>query len=160
MGYGAATPLEQLEQFQQFMSAMWAILGAVAFVAAIAAALGVSNTMLMTVSEQQHVIGIWRAVGARKSTIIRMILTQAILLGFLGGSIGVALSYLATMGVDHYIVSLLRAQGLGSINLLPLPLWLVLGGIATTTLFALLASLYPAYKAAKLDPSAALTSGR
>ena len=160
MGYGATTPLEQLGQFQQFTSIMWVILGAVDFIAAIAAALGVANTMLMTISEQQYIIGIWRAVGARKVMIVRMILTQASVLGFAGGIIGVVLGYLTTVGVDRYVVGLLEAQGLGLVSFLPLPWWLMVGGVALTTLFALLASFYPAYKAANLDPSAALTNGR
>lgn len=160
MGYGATTPLEQLGQFQQFTSVIWIILGAVALIAAIAAALGVANTMLMTISEQQYIIGIWRAVGARKSMIIRMFLVQASLLGAAGGAIGVALGYLTMMGVDRYITSLLEIQGLGSVSFLPLPWWLLIGGVIITMLFALIASLYPAYKAAKLDPSAALTNGR
>lgn len=160
MGYGVTATLEQLEQFQQFSGAMWALLGAVAFIAAIAAALGVANTMLMTVSEQQYVIGIWRAVGARKSMIIRMFLVQAMLLGVIAGVLGILLGYLVILGVNEYIASLLESQGLGAVSLLPLPSWLLIAGATATVLFAFLASLYPAYKAARLDPSAALTGGR
>jgi putative ABC transport system permease protein len=155
-GYGQISTLAQVERLQQFSTTMWVILGAIATIAIIAAALGVANTMLMAVSEQRYTVGVWRAVGARKKAIVRMFLVQAALLGLIGGIIGVGLGAVATYYVNGYVSSLLASQGLELTDVAQLPWWLLGGALLMTTLFAVIAGLYPAYRAANEDPSAAL----
>lgn len=160
LGYGQFSALEQVQRIQQLTTIMWVILGTVALVAAVAAALGVTNTMLMTVSEQKYTIGVWRAVGARRGLIVRLFLVQAGLLGLIGGLVGVGLGALIMQYVDHHVNTLLSSQGLQLTNIAELPLWLVGGAIFATTLFGILAGLYPAYRAAHEDPSDALRAGQ
>ncbi|HET6747260.1 MAG TPA: ABC transporter permease [Candidatus Saccharimonadales bacterium] len=157
-GYGQISTLAQVEQLQQFSTTMWVILGAVAAIAIVAAALGVANTMLMTVSEQRYMVGVWRAVGARKKMVTRLFLIQASLLGMIGGAIGVGLSFVTTFYVNMYVSSLLTSQGLALTNIAQIPWWLAGGALLITIVFATLAGLYPAYRAANVDPSAALNS--
>jgi putative ABC transport system permease protein len=137
---------------------MWVILGAVAVIAVVAAALGVVNTMLMAVSEQRYVIGVWRACGARKSTIVRLFLVESGLLGFIGGAIGVGLGVFVSGFVNEYVNSLLQSQGLALTNIAIVPPWLMGGTIILTTVFGVLAGIYPAHRAARQDPAEALTS--
>lgn len=160
LGYGQFSALEQVQRIQQLTTIMWVILGTVALVAAVAAALGVTNTMLMTVSEQRYTIGVWRAVGARRGLIVRLFLMQAALLGLVGGLIGVGLGVVIIKYVNQYVNSLLTSQNLQLANIAELPLWLAAGAIGATTLFGILAGLYPAYKAAREDPSDALRGGQ
>lgn len=157
-GYGQVSTKEQLQRLEQFTVTMWAVLGAVALIAVFAAALGVANTMLMAVAEQQYVTSVWRAVGASRSVIMRLFLMQAFLLGVIGGSLGAVIGVLVSSYINSYITSLLTSQGLVAVTTALLPWRLVVGSVLLTTLFALLAGLYPAYKAAKVDPSAALRS--
>lgn len=159
-GYGQVSTLAQIERLQQFTTLMWAILGTVALVAVVAAALGVVNTMLMAVTEQRHTIGVWRACGARKSFIVNLFLIEAGLLGCVGGAIGVGIGFILSKFVNEYITILLKSQGLVLADVAVIPWWLMVGTILLTTLFGILAGMYPAYRAARQDPSRTLSSGQ
>lgn len=158
LGFGQFSTLAQIQRLQQLTTILWVILGAVALVAAVAAALGVTNTMLMAVSEQRYTIGVWRAVGARRSMIVRMFLIQAGVLGCIGGAIGTALGILISQYVNQHINTLLAAQGLSVTNIAFIPPWLAGAAVLMTTAFGILAGMYPAYRAARVDPSEALRS--
>lgn len=160
MGFGYISSLSQVEKIQQSTSIIWIVLGAVALIAVIASSLGVVNTMLMTVSEQRYIIGVWRAVGARRKTIVRMFLVQAALLGFIGGVLGVGLAYVITYYVNEYATTLLRAQGLIVSEIATLSPSLALMAVLLTTIFAMIAGFYPAKRAARQDPSTALSNGQ
>ncbi len=159
-GYGQFSVKAQMQKIDQLTTVLWAILGTVALIAAIAAALGITNTMLMAVAEQRYVIGIWRAVGARRAVIIRLFLLQAGLLGFIGGGLGAALAYVASYWVNNYASTLLSAEGLATTNIADVTPWLIAAAIAFTTIFGMLAGLYPAIRAARQDPSDALRGGQ
>lgn len=156
LGYGQFSALDQLQRLQQLTTILWVILGTVALIAAIAAALGVTNTMLMTVSEQRYIIGVWRAVGARRGMIVGMFLVQAAWLGLTGGLIGSGLALIVSHYVNQYAVTLLSAQGLALSNVIEVSSWLAASAIGLTTLFGIIAGLYPAYRASRQDPSEAL----
>jgi putative ABC transport system permease protein len=160
LGYGQVSTQAQIERLQQFTVLMWAILGSVALIAVVAAALGVVNTMLMAVSEQRYMIGVWRACGARKGFIMRIFLVEAGLLGFVGGLLGSGLGLIASTFVNQYVSTLLQSQNLTVTNIAIVPWWLVAGTIAITTLFGVFAGMYPAYRAARQDPSQTLSSGQ
>lgn len=160
LGFGQISTQAQIERLQQFITLMWAILGAVALIAVVAAALGVVNTMLMAVSEQRYMIGVWRACGARRGFIVRIFIVEAALLGFVGGVIGSGVGLFASTFVNQYVGMLLQSQNLTVTNIAIVPWWLVAGTIAITTLFGVLAGLYPAYRAARQDPSQTLSAGQ
>ncbi len=160
LGYGEISVLAQVEQVQQFSLMMWVILGSVAVIAVIAAALGVANTMLMAVSEQRYTVGVWRAIGARRKTIVRLFLLQAAILGFVGGALGALLGLIVSNYVNEYVNSLLKNQGLAITNIAMIPAWLFAGTIILTIVFSVLAGFYPSRRAARSDPSAALSNGQ
>jgi len=160
LGYGQISTLSQIERLQQFSTTMWIILGAVALIAVVAAALGVVNTMLMSVSEQRYTIGVWRASGARRGFIVRLFLIEAGLLGLVGGLIGVGVGIVVSKFVNDYVNVLLKAQDLALVNIAVIPVWLMAGTVALTSLFGILAGVYPAYRAARQDPSQTLSSGQ
>jgi ABC-type antimicrobial peptide transport system permease subunit len=160
LGFGYVSSLSQVEKIQQSTAVIWIVLGAVALIAVIASSLGVVNTMLMAVSEQRYVIGVWRAVGARRKTIVRMFLVQAAALGLIGGIFGVGLAYVVTYYVNDYAKNLLQAQGLIVSDIATIPLVLSVAAIILTTLFAIAAGFYPAKRAARQDPSTVLSNGQ
>lgn len=158
LGYGQVSTQALIEKLTQFSTIMWFILGAVAVVALLAASLGIVNTMLMTVSEQRFVIGVWRACGARRGMIAGMFLTQAALLGVMGGMLGAATGWYASSLINQRIAQILQTQGLPVVDIAAAPVWLCVGGVVLATAFAVIAGLYPAWRAARQDPSKILHS--
>jgi putative ABC transport system permease protein len=158
LGYGQVSTQALIEKLTQFSTIMWFILGAVALVALLAASLGIVNTMLMTVSEQRFVIGVWRACGAKRSMIAGMFLTQAAILGIGGGILGAAAGWYASSLINQRIAQILQAQGLPLVDIAAAPLWLCIGSIILAAAFAVIAGLYPAWRAARQDPSKILHS--
>lgn len=160
LGYGEVSTAAEVDRLQQVSTVMWVILGSVAAIAVVAAALGVVNTMLMAVSEQRYTIGVWRAFGARRAQIARQFLLEAALLGLAGGAVGAGLGILIGHFVNQRVSSLLQTQGLSVTSVAEIPPWLLAGAIALTTLFGVIAGLYPAWRAARQDPAEALSSGQ
>jgi len=97
-----------------------------------------------------------RAIGAKRSTVSHLFTMEASLLGFLGGIFGVAIGYGLTFLANIFVNQQLAANAVSSRDIATVPLWLVLTVILSTTLIGTLAGLYPAHRAAKLDPVEAL----
>jgi putative ABC transport system permease protein len=118
---------------------------AVSLVALIAAGVGIMNIMLVSVTERTREIGIRKAIGARKSSILIQFLIEAIILCVLGGIAGIALG----IGIGNFAGSFLNAQ-------MAIPYDWVMIGITMCIIVGLIFGTYPAYKAANLDPIEAL----
>ena len=149
LGFGAITYQKQIEQINQLSLVMWIILGAVALISLISASLGIINTLLMSVSEQKATIQIWRASGASRGLIKRLYVLQAVILSVIGASIGAAIGYVVCRLINNRIETVLSAQGLSSLQLPNVPLWIISGGIMITVGLAMLAAIYPAHVAAR-----------
>jgi len=132
------------------------ILGGIGGIALFVAAIGVINTMIMSILERTREIGVMRAVGARRSTVSWLFTIEAALLGFLGGIGGVAAGYGLTRLANIFINKQFVKNSVKASNIIGLPLWLVVAVIVVTTIIGLLAGLYPARRAARLDPVEAL----
>lgn len=151
LGYGISSRQQQIDQVNQLFIVMWIVLGSISVISLISASLGIVNTMLMTVSEQRSAIGVWRACGATKSLITRLFLLQATVLGLLGGLVGTVLGLQVSGYVNHKIAGLLKNQGLGAITIQPASTETLVAAVALTTLLAVLAGIYPASRAARIN---------
>ena len=118
---------------------------AVSLVALIAAGVGIMNIMLVSVTERTREIGIRKAIGARKSSILIQFIIEAIILCLVGGVVGIAIG----IGIGNFAGSFLNAQ-------LAIPYDWVVIGITMCIIVGLVFGTYPAYKAANLDPIEAL----
>ncbi len=120
------------------------------------AAIGVVNTMVMAILERTREIGVLRACGATRATIRSMFTLEASVLGFLGGVTGVLVGYGLTFAANTIINKQLAGGSLQVHNIISLPLWLIASVIGIATAIGLLAGLYPAIRASRLNPIDAL----
>lgn len=153
---GAADAQTQIKQQLAVFDILGLVLGGIGGIALIVAAVGVVNTMIMSILERTREIGVMRAVGARRATVSLLFTFEAALLGFFGGLFGLLVGYGVTLLANPFINKQLQSNNVSSSNIITLPIWLIVGVIGLTTVIGILAGLYPSRRAAKLDPVEAL----
>jgi len=126
------------------------ILGSTAAIAIIVGSLSVINTMIMSVSERTREIGLKKAVGAEDSDVLAEYVQEAGWLGGLGGTVGVVLGWVATLVINYFTQ---RSEGLDIMAVTPR---LAVGAIVFAVFLGMLAGVYPAWRASRLDPVLAL----
>ena len=148
MGFGASCIQEWLQQSEEQLKQTQYLLGAIGGVSLLVAAIGIMNTMMMSIYERTKEIGIIKVLGCRMSNIAGLFLTEAAYIGFFGGALGLGLSY----GLSLVLNNFLESSGFKSI----IPLYLAVGALAFSVVVALISGLYPAMRAMKLSPLAAI----
>jgi putative ABC transport system permease protein len=156
LGVGAADAQASINQQLTIFNIIGLVLGGIGGIALAVAAIGVVNTMIMAILERTREIGVMRAVGAKRSTVRTLFTLEASMLGFLGGVIGVGFGFGLTKVANIIVNKQLASQGVKVHNIIGLPVWLIVTVIGIATLIGMLAGLYPAARAAKLDPVEAL----
>jgi putative ABC transport system permease protein len=125
-------------------------------ISAIVASIGIINTMIMSIYEQTKEIGIIKAIGASNFQVLIIFLIQSATIGFIGGLLGLGVTFGLMELIDPVIVDLLVEEGFNVSNFFNFrwdyALYIVLGSI----FIGILAGLYPAYRASRLDPVKAL----
>ncbi|HET7220672.1 MAG TPA: FtsX-like permease family protein, partial [Vicinamibacterales bacterium] len=143
--FGMFTSDTLLGLYRSATAGLFAVLIGVVALSLVVGGIVIMNIMLMVVSERTREIGLRKALGARRRDIIWQILTESVTLSTMGGVVGVGLGFIAAL-----IVS----------KLTPLPaavqIWSVAIGIGITAVVGLFFGLYPAIRAARLDPIEAL----
>ncbi len=156
LGVGAADAEASIKQQLQIFNILGLVLGGIGGIALVVAAIGVINTMVMAILERTREIGVMRAVGAKRSTVRTLFTFEASLLGFWGGVFGVAVGYGLTRIANVLVNKQLASQSVKAHDIIGLPIWLILAVIGIATLIGMLAGLYPAARAARLNPVDAL----
>ena len=156
LNVGAVDASSSVKQQLQIFNIMGLVLGGIGGISLAVAAIGVVNTMVMAILERTREIGVMRAVGARRSTIRKLFTFEASMLGFWGGVFGVAAGFGLTRIANVVVNKQLAGQGVKAHNIIGLPIWLILAVIGIATLIGMFAGLYPAARAAHLDPVEAL----
>jgi putative ABC transport system permease protein len=158
MGLQAGTMIDFIEREQLMFLLIFSGMTAVALVSLLVAALGIINTMLMSVLERVREIGIMKAVGARDGHIQLIFLVEGALVGLVGGLLGLLLGWAASFPGDAWVRSLAQRQLKVTLHesIFSFPIWLVISVPAFACLVTTLAALYPARRAARVNPIIAL----
>ena len=120
------------------------------------ASLGIINTLVMAILERRREIGVLKALGAANRDVRQLFFAEAGVMGLVGGIFGVALGWAIGRVIQLGTMIYLKRQGLSSPNIWSVPWWLVLGAIVFAVLVSLASGIYPASRAAQLDPVEAL----
>jgi len=120
------------------------------------AALGIVNTLVMAILERRREIGIMKAIGASDRDVKRLFFAEAAAMGVAGGLLGVVLGWLIGRAINFGTTLYLQSQQLPAEDIWLVPWWLVLGAVVFAILVTLVSGLYPATRAAQLDPVEAL----
>jgi putative ABC transport system permease protein len=133
---------KMISQFDSITGAVGLIAIALSSVGLLVGGIGVMNIMLVSVTERTQEIGVRKAIGARRRDIVRQFLFEAMTLTFLGGVLGVLLAIAASYILMFFIPAIPAT----------IPLWAVTAGVLVSIGVGLIFGVWPARKAAKLDP--------
>jgi putative ABC transport system permease protein len=132
------------------------LLAVIGSMALVVASLGIINTMVMAVLERTREIGVMKAVGAEDGDIRRIFLTESALIGVAGGLAGLLLAWLLGRAMNFGANIYIERQGFRAETLFHIPLWLVGAAMAFALGVSVASGLYPAGRAARIDPARAL----
>ena len=154
MGYNVETNAEYLDSMKSQFAIVQAVLGGIGAVSLLVAALGIANTMMMSIYERTKEIGVMKVLGCSLKNIRQMFLLEAAFIGFLGGIAGNILSFLMS-AVVNFVTGHGAAMGFDG-NISYIPWWLVLLALGFAVLVGVAAGYFPAKRAMKLSPLAAI----
>jgi ABC-type antimicrobial peptide transport system permease subunit len=157
LGFGSFSIVDQLEQLRTVFLIINSALGLLGGISLLVASFGIANTMIMSILERTREIGIMKAIGAEDREIKFIFFVEAGVIGLTGGVVGALLAW----GIDAVANRLayrfiLQPQGASYVDFFALPPYLWLGAIVFAVLVSILAALYPAARAARIDPVKAL----
>ena len=154
LGYKVTTNAEYVKSMQKQFAMIQAVLGGIGAVSLFVAAIGIMNTMMMSIYERTKEIGVIKVLGCSLKNIKQMFLLEAAFIGFIGGVVGNLLSFLMS-----FIINILTrngsAMGLDG-NISYIPPWLVIASMTFAILIGMVAGYFPALRAMKLSPLAAI----
>lgn len=157
MGFQAWSLSDILESMKKTSAGLRAILGGIGAVSLFVAALGITNTMVMSIYERTKEIGVMKVLGAELGDIKRLFLFEAAMIGFFGGLFGIAISYLISLilnsaGMDLLGGGMMGPSPDGSKPMISMiPPWLSLAALGFATVVGLISGYYPALRAMKLS---------
>lgn len=118
-------------------------LGGIAAISLVVGGVGISNIMLVSVTERTREIGLRKAIGARPRDILYQFLIEAVILSLFGGMIGILIGYIGSLAISIFLQT-------------AVPLWAVILGLSFSTVVGIVFGVAPAIRASRLDPIVAL----
>ena len=161
LGFQAFTMQSFVEGLNSFYMVLQVVFGGMGAIALLVAAIGIANTMTMSILERTREIGLMKAVGATNRDVLSIFLGEAAGIGFLGGLGGVVIGWLAGQALNVLAIVYLANQSTQQGGPPPsvavyTPAWLPLFALAFATLIGMISGLYPALRAATMIPVQAL----
>jgi putative ABC transport system permease protein len=152
MGFRTFSLLDATKSLRRVFVILDLFLAIFGSVALVVASLGIVNTLVMSVLERRREIGVLKALGASDADVKRLFFVEAGVMGSAGGALGVLLGWLIGRAINFGTNIYLSQQDLPHETIILLPLWLIAGAVAFAVAVSLLSGIYPAARAARLDP--------
>jgi len=156
MGFIVSSLSETVEEANKVFRAIQIILGTFGVVALIVAAIGMANTMTVSLLERTNEIGIMKAIGASDRDIQNMFLFEAMVIAISGGLAGIVINFGISKLLNTVINTLAKALGGQAITLFYTPFWFLIFIIIFSILVGIFSGIFPAKRAARMDPLEAL----
>jgi ABC-type antimicrobial peptide transport system permease subunit len=156
MGFIVSSLSETVEEANKVFKAIQITLGIFGIVALIVAAIGMANTMTVSLLERTNEIGIMKAIGASDRDIENMFLFEAVVISLLGGLGGILLNFGVSKFLNALVNTLAKALGGQPVTLFYTPLWFLIFIIVFSVLVGIFSGIFPARRGAKMDPLEAL----
>ena len=156
MGFSAFSLLDATRNLRLVFTVFDLLLLIFGSLALVVASLGIINTLVMAILERRREIGVLKALGAADRDVQRLFFAEAAAMGLLGGVLGVAIGWLIGRALNFGTDVYLTRQQLPAITIAAVPWWMVAAAIAFSVAVSLAAGIYPASRAAKLNPVEAL----
>jgi len=159
MGFRADSLIRMVEFIKKQVREVTLIVSLIAVFAMVISALGIANTMVMSVVERTREIGVMKALGAREGQIQMLFLIEGALIGWIGGVCALLIGLVIKMPIESLTSSLLESnlnKTFDQEHVVEFPLWLLAGVLAFSMVVTTLATILPARRAARIDPIAAL----
>ena len=156
LGFNAFSLLDAARSLRLVFTVFDLFLGLFGSLALTVASLGIINTLVMAILERRREIGVLKALGATDGDVRSLFFAEAGVMGLFGGIFGVALGWLIGQALTWGTTIYLRHQDLPGVKISYVPWWLAASAIAFAVVVSLIAGLYPAGRAARLNPVEAL----
>ena len=156
MGFQCSSMEDSRKYFDEQLTMIQTMLGGLAAISLFVAAIGIANTMVMSIYERTKEIGVMKVLGAELGAIRSMFLTESAMIGLIGGVVGVALSFLISYLLNNVplVANLLATLGLsfgngGAVSIIPW--WLVLVAMVFSMMVGVVFGFIPANRAVKIS---------
>lgn len=156
MGFQCSSMEDTRKYFDEQLTMIQTMLGGLAAISLFVAAIGIANTMVMSIYERTKEIGVMKVIGAELGSIRAMFLTESAMIGLIGGVVGVTLSFLISYLLNNVplVAGLLASLGLsfgggGAVSIIPW--WLVVLAMAFSMLVGVIFGFIPANRAVKIS---------
>ena len=160
MGYDYSSPTSYIEEIKKSTQTIQLILAGLGSISLLVAAISIANTMTMAIYERRREIGIMKVLGCEIKNIRAMFLFESAGIGFFGGVIGVAISYLLSFVLNNIATSMMTSYNVyGEVTktyISIIPIWLAFVGIGFSTMVGMLSGYIPANKAVKISALTAI----
>ena len=150
MGFKVYNNLEALQSVTKTINMLQFILGAIGCISGIVAIIGIINTMMTAVYDRVREIGLLKMLGSDSDDISFMFIFESGLMGFVGGILGIGLSFLADIVINKKLVAFMKMPE--ETWIMSTPAWLILGAVVLSVFISVLAGAFPARWASKIKP--------
>ncbi len=156
MGYTTSSVTDTVAQIEQFFGNVRTIFGVIGVVALVIGALGMFNTLTVSLLERTREIGLLKAIGMRSNEVSRLLLSEAMTMGWLGGAMGILIGVIGGKLLSLVFTAISLAQGLGALDITYVPFWFGVFVLFIAVLVGAITGIIPVRYARNISPIDAL----